>query len=267
MQTAEECLCLQGFRIEAEFLSLLFFTAPTYVPMAFPENSTSENSTSQGSSHPQHSTEAQTTETQERTHTDRTHADRTHIAEAVMSADFLRALTFAAGKHRNQRRKDESKTPYINHPIAVANILLNEADITDEVALIAALLHDTVEDTNTTFEEIEQHFGPTVRAVVAEVTDDKSLPKAVRKQLQIDHAAGLSDRAKLVKLADKISNVRDTAASPPAGWSITRIDEYLNWGNAVVGPIRGINTKLESLFDRAYAQGKAVVGVNNQDRA
>ncbi|MEL6159223.1 MAG: HD domain-containing protein [Cyanobacteria bacterium J06627_32] len=176
-----------------------------------------------------------------------------------MSSQFLRALNFAANKHRHQRRKDTGKTPYINHPIAVANILLNEARVTDEVVLISALLHDTVEDTETTFEEIERCFGEAIRDVVAEVTDDKSLPRAVRKQKQIDHAAGLSDRAKLVKLADKISNIRDTADAPPAGWTLARIDEYLEWGKAVIAPIRGTHAQLESLFDQAYTKGKATV--------
>ena len=185
--------------------------------------------------------------------------ESTPIDTKVMSASFLKALTFAAEKHRNQRRKDTSQTPYINHPIQVANILLNEAQVTDEVVLMAALLHDTVEDTDTTFDELEQHFGKTVRDIVAEVTDDKSLPKAVRKQYQIDHAPHLSDRAKLVKLADKISNVRDTATSPPAGWPQTRIDEYLEWGKAVIAPMRGTHTQLEALFDQAYRAGKAAV--------
>ena len=173
-----------------------------------------------------------------------------------MSSHFLRALNFAATKHRDQRRKDSRQTPYINHPITVANILLNEAGVTDEVVLISALLHDTVEDTDTTLDELAQQFGVAVRDVVAEVTDDKSLPKAERKQAQIEHAAGLSDRAKLVKLADKISNVRDTVIAPPEGWPLARIDEYLEWGKAVVAPIRGTNAQLESLFDQAYAQGK-----------
>lgn len=180
----------------------------------------------------------------------------------VLSLDFLRALSFAAQKHRDQRRKDSAQTPYINHPIAVADILLNEAGVTDEVVLMAALLHDTVEDTDTSFDELVQHFGQVVCDVVAEVTDDKSLPKAERKQAQIDHAAGLSDRAKLVKLADKISNVRDTVVSPPDGWPMTRIDEYLEWGKAVVAPIRGIHFQLEDLFDHAYAQGKETVSID-----
>jgi len=174
----------------------------------------------------------------------------------VMSADFMRSLTFAARKHRDQRRKNVGQTPYINHPIDVANILLNEASVTDEVVLMAALLHDTVEDTDTTLDELEQHFGLAVRNVVAEVTDDKSLPKAERKQQQIEHAGRLSDRAKLVKLADKISNIRDTVDAPPDGWPTARIDEYLEWGKAVICPIRGTHVQLESLFDLAYMEGK-----------
>ncbi|MGD1899887.1 MAG: HD domain-containing protein [Phormidesmis sp.] len=184
---------------------------------------------------------------------------------AVIGANFLRALSFAAKKHRNQRRKDSAQTPYINHPIAVADILLNEAGVTEEVVLMAALLHDTVEDTDTTFEELEQHFGQVVCGVVAEVTDDKSLPKAVRKQRQIDHAAELSDRAKLVKLADKISNVRDTASSPPKDWPTARIDEYLEWGKSVVRPIRGTHARLESLFDLAYIEGKGAIALHNAE--
>lgn len=176
----------------------------------------------------------------------------------VMSASFLQALNFSAYKHRYQQRKDNT-TPYINHPIAVANILLNEAGVTDEAILIAALLHDTVEDTDTTFEEIEQQFGEIVSKIVAEVTDDKSLPKAVRKQQQIDHAAGLSDRAKLLKLADKTANLRDVTATPPDGWSATRIDDYVEWGKAVIDQLRGTHAELESLFDKAYVRGKQTI--------
>ncbi len=175
----------------------------------------------------------------------------------VLTAQFLQALTFAADKHRNQRRKGADQTPYINHPITVANILINEADITDECVLIAALLHDTVEDTDTTFEEIEQRFGKTVRDIVSEVTDDKSLPSPIRKQQQIDHAGGLSDRAKLLKLADKTANLRDMATVPPADWSAKRIDDYLEWGKTVIDQLRGRHAQLEALFDQAYEAGKA----------
>lgn len=168
--------------------------------------------------------------------------------------DVLDAAHFAADKHRNQRRKDAA-TPYINHPIALANLLWNEAHVRDAIVIIAALLHDTVEDTETTFAELEQRFGAEVMSVVREVTDDKSLPKQARKRMQIDHAAHLSDRAKLVKLADKISNLRDILISPPIDWSIQRRQEYFAWGKAVIDQLRGTHDRLEHLFDTVYQQG------------
>ncbi|CAN5616889.1 HD domain-containing protein [soil metagenome] len=179
--------------------------------------------------------------------------------DKIMTAKFLEALSFAAYQHRYQQRKD-NVTPYINHPIAVANILLNEAGVSDETVLIAALLHDTVEDTDTGFADIEQRFGRTVRDIVAEVTDDKSLPKKARKQKQIDHAPSLSDRARLVKLADKTANLRDVTSAPPKDWPVSRLDEYLDWGKAVIDQIRGSHAQLEDLFDQAYRQGKETVG-------
>jgi guanosine-3',5'-bis(diphosphate) 3'-pyrophosphohydrolase len=169
---------------------------------------------------------------------------------------ILKALNFAATKHRNQRRKDEA-TPYINHPINVANLLWNAAGVTDTVTIVGAILHDTVEDTDTTFEELEQEFGQEVRCLVEEVTDDKSLPKEKRKQLQIEHAAHITTRAKLVKLADKISNLRDMITSPPHDWSKQRKQEYFEWGKNVVDRMRGTNSGLEMMFDEVYQQGIA----------
>jgi guanosine-3',5'-bis(diphosphate) 3'-pyrophosphohydrolase len=132
---------------------------------------------------------------------------------------ILRSLAFAARKHRDQRRKDAEASPYINHPIALADILVNEGGVTDPVVICAALLHDTIEDTQTTKAELEGAFGPAIAAVVQEATDDKSLPKAERKRLQIEHAPRCSPEAKLVKLADKIAN-SISPAPPPAGlWS------------------------------------------------
>src|SRR5438270_4697478 len=139
-------------------------------------------------------------------------------ASCTMKAELallLKALAFAAHKHRDQRRKDARASPYINHPIALANVLRNEGNIADPLVICAALLHDTIEDTETTPEELEREFGKRVRDVVLEVTDDKLLPKKERKRLQIEHAPHLSRAAKLVKLADKICNLRDVADSPP----------------------------------------------------
>lgn len=164
----------------------------------------------------------------------------------------MSALAFAADKHKNQRRKDAEASPYINHPIALANLLLNEAGVDDQRVLIAAILHDTIEDTDTTEQELVKHFGKDVADIVLEVTDDKALPKAERKRLQIEHAAHISRRAKLVKLADKICNLRDITASPPADWSIQRKQEYFDWAKSVVDRLRGVHPGLEHLFDKTY---------------
>jgi len=167
---------------------------------------------------------------------------------------LLRALAFAAHKHRDQRRKDAQASPYINHPIALANVLAREGRIYDVDVLCAALLHDTVEDTRTTPRELRRVFGQKIARIVAEVTDDKSLSKAKRKALQIQHARHISPQAKLVKLADKISNVRDVARRPPATWERSRQREYFDWAKRVVDRLRGVNPKLESVFDAAYAR-------------
>ncbi|MFO0673778.1 MAG: HD domain-containing protein [Polyangiaceae bacterium] len=167
-------------------------------------------------------------------------------------ARILKALAFAAEKHRDQRRKDEGASPYINHPIALADVLVNEGGVTETTVICAALLHDTVEDTDATPEELEAAFGPEIRGIVMEVTDDKSLEKAERKRLQIEHAATISREAKLVKLADKICNVRDIISAPPAGWSLERKREYFDWTRSVVDRLRGVSPALEAIFDAAY---------------
>jgi GTP diphosphokinase / guanosine-3',5'-bis(diphosphate) 3'-diphosphatase len=166
--------------------------------------------------------------------------------------EVLRALAFAAHKHRDQRRKDRESSPYIKHPIDLANILANEAGVTDPQVLVAAILHDTVEDTDTTLEEIAAAFSPEVSALVAEVTDDKSLPKDERKRQQEVHAPTASFRAQQVKLADKIANLRDLVHSPPATWDVARRRAYFEWCKRVIDGVRGRHPALEALFDAAY---------------
>lgn len=163
--------------------------------------------------------------------------------------DILHAALFAAYVHREQCRKGEGEVPYVNHVIEVSEILARVGKITDVAMLQAALLHDTVEDTETTFEEIEVKFGEDVRRLVEEMTDDKSLPKEERKRLQILHAPGMSDRGKQIKIADKISNIRDVIHRPPPDWSLERRREYVQWGVDVVAGCRGVNPGLEKLFD------------------
>jgi guanosine-3',5'-bis(diphosphate) 3'-pyrophosphohydrolase len=172
---------------------------------------------------------------------------------------FLAALQFAAHKHRNQRRKDADASPYINHPIEVAAILATRGGVTDLATLMAAILHDTIEDTETTPDELAAAFGPEVRELVVEVTDDKRLPKAERKQLQIEHAHLRSPKAKLVKLGDKIANVRDVTATPPAGWSLERRREYLDWTEKVLAGCRGSNAGLEQYYDEVLRVGRAAL--------
>jgi len=170
---------------------------------------------------------------------------------------LLRALAFAAHKHRAQRRKDKEASPYINHPIALADVLANEGGVDDAATLAAAVLHDTIEDTETTYLELREHFGREIADVVMEVTDDKSLPKAERKERQVRHAPQLSHRAQLVKLADKICNLRDIISSPPASWPLERKQEYFEWARRVIDGVRGAHPRLEQLFDREYAKKPA----------
>ncbi|KAK0181909.1 hypothetical protein PV327_000093 [Microctonus hyperodae] len=167
---------------------------------------------------------------------------------------IIRCSDFAARKHTKQRRLDSEATPYINHPLGVANILTQEGDVHDPVVIVAAILHDTVEDTDTTIEEIEREFGPEVRLVVSEVTDDKTLPKEERKRLQIEHSSHISHEAKQVKLADKIYNLRDLQKSIPMGWTSKRVEEYFIWSKAVIDGCRGTNVKLEKIFDAIIAK-------------
>jgi len=173
---------------------------------------------------------------------------------------FLRALNFAAHKHQHQRRKGRDQLPYVNHPIRVAEILWRVGAVRDMPTLVAALLHDTIEDTETSTEELEMLFGAEVLALVLEVTDDKSQPKATRKQLQIEHAPYLSDRARLIKLADKINNVYDVSHDPPSDWSSKRRMEYLDWAEAVVAGLRGINVTLEAHFDAVLREAREILG-------
>ena len=180
-----------------------------------------------------------------------------------MTVQFIKVVAYAADKHRNQRRKDAEASPYINHPIALANVLANEGGIVNMDVLCAAVLHDILEDIPTTKEEFEaleadmrSQFGDAITDIVREVTDDKDLNKDVRKQLQIDHAPHISIEAKMVKLADKISNLRDIISSPPANWELERKQDYFKWADNVVAGLRGTNIKLERVFDDLIVKGK-----------
>ena len=174
---------------------------------------------------------------------------------------LIAALHYAAHQHRDQRRKDEDETPYINHPIALLHILNVEAGVTDADVLIGAVLHDVIEDCSGPHqmyiedrrEEIRARFGESVLVLVEAVTDDKTLTRDERKQRQVEHAAQISHGAKLIKLADKTANLRDIASMPPAGWSPEKIEDYADWSARVVAGLRGSHAGLEELFDEAWA--------------
>jgi len=167
-------------------------------------------------------------------------------------ADILFTVDFAAQKHKSQRRKDPEKTPYINHPIGVANILIQEGGIEDVEVVQAALLHDTVEDTETTFEELEEMFGKAVTALVREVTDDKSLAKDERKGLAIKNASLKSHKAMLVTMADKIYNLRDLARVLPEGWTEKRREEYFVWAQKVCVQCYKANDTLAGILQTMF---------------
>lgn len=176
---------------------------------------------------------------------------------------IIKALEFASRRHRTQLRKGADKTPYINHPIQVAGLLVNKAGEKDPALISAAFLHDVIEDTVETTEEkqelvtqIREIFGEEVLSITLEVTDDKTLEKRERKRLQIEHAPLLSDKAKKLKIADKIMNLRDISSNPPEGWQQERIIEYHDWAEKVVSGMRGVNPALDKLFDDTLRAGR-----------
>ncbi len=179
---------------------------------------------------------------------------------------FLQALNFSAGKHRDQRRKDSAASPYINHPIEVACLLWTVGGVHDEAAILAAILHDTIEDTDTNPEEIRALFGDDVLGLVMEMSDDKSLPKQERKLKQIAHSPRLSPRAKQIKLADKICNIHDIAFAPPEGWPLTRRIDYLEWARNVIDGLRGANDNLEKRFDETLALARQKLASESEGR-
>jgi guanosine-3',5'-bis(diphosphate) 3'-pyrophosphohydrolase len=177
----------------------------------------------------------------------------------LSTTDLLKAISFAARKHRDQRRKGNHQAPYINHPIEVATLIATVGRCEDVGVLQAAILHDTIEDTDATPEEIEREFGADVRTLVLEMTDDMSLPSPQRKIEQVERAATLSNRAKLIKIADKIANVGDIARHPPPDWTTERRRNYFDWTRQVIDRVRGTNAALEACYDEALRQAHEIL--------
>lgn len=175
---------------------------------------------------------------------------------------LAKALDYAARQHVAQRRKGALGEPYINHLCEVAALLAETSDQEDADLLSAAVLHDVVEDTDATIEDVRALFGAEVARIVAEVTDDTSLPRSVRKARQIEKAPNLSQQGRMLKIADKTSNLRAIVASPPEDWSDDRKREYVRWAEEVVAGCRGLNHRLEAEFDTAAAEAKRLLNTN-----
>jgi GTP diphosphokinase / guanosine-3',5'-bis(diphosphate) 3'-diphosphatase len=182
-----------------------------------------------------------------------------HTQSRDQTGLIVSALTFAAQKHSGQLRKGRAHEPYINHLISVADILWNTGNIRDTDTITAGILHDTVEDTATTLEEISMLFGTRTASIVREVTDDKTLTKTERRHWQVEHASLLSFEARLVKIADKISNIDDIIGNPPVGWSEDDRIEYVRWSKDVVDQMRGTNSELEKMFDHSYHEAMHIL--------
>jgi (p)ppGpp synthase/HD superfamily hydrolase len=176
------------------------------------------------------------------------------------TARLLAAAVFSAERHRDQRRKGGRDTPYINHPLEVAERIVRIGGVEDTDVLVAAILHDTIEDTDTTAEEIEDQFGKTVCSLVLEVTDDRNLTSSERKRLEIEHAPRLTPEAKLIKLADKTCNVADIATNPPPNWSRQRVRDYLVFAEQIAEGCRGNNPALDQEFQRVIADVRTRIG-------
>jgi guanosine-3',5'-bis(diphosphate) 3'-pyrophosphohydrolase len=170
------------------------------------------------------------------------HKEKSMTAQEIQ--EVCMGVEFAAEKHQLQTRKNPEKTPYISHPIGVANYLIDTGEVRDPSIIIGALLHDTVEDTQTTWEEIEKRFGVRVANYVREMTDDKSLDKEARKRSQIVAASQKSKGAAQIKLADKLYNLNDLSHQPPKDWSQLRIDQYYEWAHSVIHRLPKVNDKL-----------------------
>jgi guanosine-3',5'-bis(diphosphate) 3'-pyrophosphohydrolase len=172
---------------------------------------------------------------------------------------IMQAADFAARRHAGQRRKGAAAEPYVNHLLEVATLLAEATGGSDAALIAAALLHDSLEDTATEYEELDARFGADIAALVAAVTDDKSLPKAERKRRQIESAPSAAPRVKLLKIADKTSNVRALVVSPPSNWDVARVPDYIDWAEKVVAGCRGLNAVLERAFDAAVTDARAAI--------
>ena len=169
---------------------------------------------------------------------------------------IIKALQFAAEKHKGQLRKGNLKTPYINHPIKVAFVLQTIGGVTDENVLAAALLHDVIEDTDATHKDLANLFNTKIADIVIEISDEKGLDREVRKRLQIQDAVNLSYEAKIIRIADKLYNIQDVCGIDAPNWNYDRKYEYIQWAEKVVNQIKGTHEALETSFFDEHRWGR-----------
>jgi len=150
-------------------------------------------------------------------------------AEAVLGAAI-----FATEKHKSQVRSNEKKTPYIIHPIEVADLVMKIGHVYDKDVLITALLHDVMDDTQTTYEQITSLYGTKVSSYLEEMTSKQGLSLKEQKKQQIMQAFRQNPSVAIIKLSDKLSNLKTLATSPPPSWSRDRIDQYFQWAQTVI---------------------------------
>lgn len=181
------------------------------------------------------------------------------IMEKELILKLIKAVDFAANKHKNQMRKGVEAAPYINHPIQVARLIIEVGEVRNINIILAAILHDTIEDTETTKEELLKEFGEIVTNYVLEMTDDKSLEKSERKRLQVLNASHKSPGAKLIKICDKICNITDVTHNPPSWWDLQRRKDYLDWAEKVVNALGEVNLKLNDIFNERLKEGRSIL--------
>ena len=169
---------------------------------------------------------------------------------------ITRALHFAAERHSNHRRKGQAQEPYVNHLAEVSELVADATEGKDVNLIAAALLHDTIEDTETSSDELVATFNNDIAQLLADVTDDKSLPKQDRKYLQVVNSRAQNMRVKLLKLADKTSNLRSLANSPPENWNTEQKQAYIDWAIKVAAGLKGVNPWLEGRFDEALRRAQ-----------
>jgi (p)ppGpp synthase/HD superfamily hydrolase len=166
----------------------------------------------------------------------------------VQIEKLFEALEYASKLHKDQRRKGNGGSPYVNHLIEVASLLSRVAEVTDHEVIIAAILHDVLEDTEAREGDIFDRFGGTVLAYVKHVTDDKLLSLEKRRIAQLKSIENSSSQIQLIKLADHCSNI----ASLPPSWDRARLESYISWSHSIAVHCYSASEELAKVYKKRY---------------